>query len=231
MAERDSFVFYRSFHECIRELPPKSACALYMAVCEYALNQSEPELKGLEAGIFAMIKPQIDANNKRYENGKKGGRPKEANKNQKETTGYKNDGRINNQTETKEKPNDNVNVNDNVNDITPISPLERFEYFYTCYPLDKNKSAAERAYCDVVTNGIYGEDELVDAAKNYAEYCKLTGMDKIYHASNFLSKAAFEDYLPGRYKKPETKKKSGFNNIEQNNYNFVELEKKLLRMQ
>lgn len=115
--------------------------------------------------------------------------------------------------------------------ITPISPLERFEYFYTCYPLDKNKSAAERAYCDVVMSGIYGEDELVDAAKNYAEYCKLTGIDKMYHASNFLSKAAFEDYLPGRYRKPETKKKNGFNNIEQNDYDFGELEKKLLGMQ
>ena len=106
--------------------------------------------------------------------------------------------------------------------------MERFEFFWACYPLDKNKSAAEKAYCDVVCSGIYTEDDLVEAAKNYSEYCRLTGTDKIYHANNFLSKAAFEDYLPGKYTKPVPKAdKNKFNQFAQNDYDFEELEMRL----
>ena len=68
--------------------------------------------------IFKLIRPQVDANNKKYENGKKGGRPANSadDKNQDETKPKPND----NQSETKPKrnvnDNDNVNVNDNVNE-------------------------------------------------------------------------------------------------------------------
>ena len=62
-----------------------------------------------------MIKPQIDANNRKYQNGKLGGRPKN---NQNET---KIKPKIN-QTITKTKPNvndnDNVNENNNINNNT-----------------------------------------------------------------------------------------------------------------
>lgn len=83
---RDSFIFYKTFYDCIKELPQKSAVILYNAIFEYVFNETEPKLKGLEQGIFNMMRAQIDANNKRYENGKKGaehgklgGRPKKEN--------------------------------------------------------------------------------------------------------------------------------------------------------
>ena len=56
--------------------------------------------------MLELCKPQIDANNRRFENGKKGGR-----RNQTETKTEPKQ----NQTETKTEPNVNVNVNDNVN--------------------------------------------------------------------------------------------------------------------
>lgn len=81
----------------------------------------------------------------------------------------------------------------------------------------------------MVSDGIYTEDDLVESAKNYAEYCKITGTDKIYHADNFLKKCVFEDYLPGKYKKPTQKKaKNSFNNFPQREYDLDELERKLL---
>lgn len=107
--------------------------------------------------------------------------------------------------------------------------IERFEYFWRCYPLDKNRYLAEQAYIAVLTDTDYTEDDLVESARNYAEYCKITGTDKIYHASNFLSKAHFEDYLPGKYKKPcQKKSQNSFNKFEQNEYDFEKLEDELL---
>lgn len=118
---------------------------------------------------------------------------------------------------------------DKDNHIPPISPVERFADFWGLYPLDKNKTAAEKAYCDVLFDGIYDEDVLVESAKNYAEYCRITGTDKIYHANNFLKSAAFEDYLPGKYKKPSpVMVKNTFNQFKQNDYDFAEMEQKLL---
>ncbi len=107
--------------------------------------------------------------------------------------------------------------------------VERFEFFWCCYPLDKNRYLAEQAYISVVSDGIYTEDDLVDSAKNYAEYCKITGTDKIYHADNFLKKCIFEDYLPEKYKKlTQQKPKNSFNGFEQQDYDMERLEKDLL---
>lgn len=103
---RDSFIFYRSFYESIKELPADQQSEVYTAVFEYSLNQNEVELSGITKAIFTLIKPQLDANLKRYANGSKGGRPK------KEETKTK---PKNNLKETKQKPNVNANVNVNEN--------------------------------------------------------------------------------------------------------------------
>lgn len=107
--------------------------------------------------------------------------------------------------------------------------VERFDFFWRYYPLDKNRYLAEQAYIGVVSDGIYTGDDLVDSAKNYAEYCKITGTDKIYHADNFLKKCIFEDYLPEKYKKlTQQKPKNSFNSFEQQDYDMERLEKDLL---
>lgn len=73
----DGFIFYTSFLEAIQELPNDSQLRLYQAITNFALNHIEPEnLKSFEKAVFTVIKPQLIANQKRYENGKKGGRPK-----------------------------------------------------------------------------------------------------------------------------------------------------------
>lgn len=75
--ERESFIFYRSFHEAIKCLPDKVRGQLYMAVADYALDGKEPEnLCGEAQGMFMLMRPVIDKNNSLYNNGKKGGRPR-----------------------------------------------------------------------------------------------------------------------------------------------------------
>ena len=110
----DSMIIYRSFYDAVKELDDVTAAAVFRAMCEYGLNGSEPELSGVSKAIFSLMKPQIDANNRRKENGFKGGRPKtetEPKENQTETKTKPNS----NQTETKSEPNVNVNVNANAN--------------------------------------------------------------------------------------------------------------------
>jgi hypothetical protein len=133
---RDSFVFYRSFAEAIEALDGENAKELMMAIFKYALEDTEPEIEDpVIKAMFSLMKPQLEINKKRYENAKKGGRPKKnenqtetetkPNENQTETETKPNENQTEtkkNQTETKTKPNDekskpnvNVNVNDNVN--------------------------------------------------------------------------------------------------------------------
>lgn len=78
--ERDSFIFYKSFYEAIIGLPKDIRLEVLTAIVEYALYGKLPEnLKPFAKGMFTLIKPNIDVNTARFENGKKGGRKKRAN--------------------------------------------------------------------------------------------------------------------------------------------------------
>lgn len=125
MESRQSFLLYRSFAEVMAELPDAEAGKLYKAIAAYALDGEEPELSGYLAGYFRLIKPQLDANNARYKNGLKGGRPKKettGNKEEKpvetaeETDGNEEEKPNENQNETTPQPNENENENENVNE-------------------------------------------------------------------------------------------------------------------
>lgn len=111
--EKESFVFYKSFYEALQDLKEKERLNIYDAICELALNNNEMKLTGISKTIFKLIKPQIVANNLRYENGRKGGRPK------KETIGFEDkkpkELKKEEKTKTETKPNVNENVNENVN--------------------------------------------------------------------------------------------------------------------
>lgn len=72
---RDSVVFYRSFYEAVRNLPPDEFKESVQAILDYGLDGKPPDTQGTIAHtVFSLVKPQIDANNRRFESGKKGGR-------------------------------------------------------------------------------------------------------------------------------------------------------------
>lgn len=114
--KRDSAIIYRSFYEAIKDLPEKNQAEMWTAIFEYSLNFNELELKGLSATVFKLIKPQLDANNKRYVNGTKPKRKQteskpEANEEQHESKSGAN-------------KNENENENKNVNDKYAAEVLE-----------------------------------------------------------------------------------------------------------
>lgn len=78
--ERDSFIFYRSFYESIKEIPEEEQLKVYKAITEYALNQNELELTGIAKAIFTLIKPQLDANYQKFLNGSKAKRKQNTSK-------------------------------------------------------------------------------------------------------------------------------------------------------
>jgi len=66
---RDSFIFYRSFFSATKCLNQVEKAQLFDAICSYALDNEIGELNGTAQGMFELIKPQLDANRKRFENG------------------------------------------------------------------------------------------------------------------------------------------------------------------
>ena len=102
--ERKAVVFYRNFYEAIKDLPVELKAEVYDAVMEYGLNGEEPASLSLMAkSIFALIKPSIDTNNTRYENGKNGGRPRKGTKQNNEDVVETEEEVI----KTEQKPNEN----------------------------------------------------------------------------------------------------------------------------
>lgn len=98
-----SFVFYDSFFDALEGLPAEIYAECINALCSYALRGEVPEDMSPSARMyFRLVKPQIDANNKRRENGRKGGESK-ANSSKGVAK------------PSKQVANDNVNVNENVN--------------------------------------------------------------------------------------------------------------------
>ena len=106
-------VFYRSFYEALRDLDNNTKAILYDAIFDYGLNFKEPELTGIAKTVFTLIRPQLDANIRKFDNGSKGGRPhkEEPTDNLSETKEEPKQ----NQIETKAEANVNANANEKVN--------------------------------------------------------------------------------------------------------------------
>ena len=59
--ERNQFTFYRSYRDALRELPPKEFKAAVMAICDYALDETDPSLSGIPNSVFILIRPTLDS--------------------------------------------------------------------------------------------------------------------------------------------------------------------------
>ena len=199
---RDSFIFYRSFFETIKKIPKKDRLQLVEAICDYALNENEVSLSGVNAAIFEMVKPQIDANSKRYENGKKGGRPKKPNQNQTETKTKPN----HNQTITKTKPNVNVNVNvnDNVNvngsgsEIEPSEPspsvIIKYLNFKTGAEYDPESPESVELISDLIDQG-YEHNDFMKVINNKCSDWMNDSTMRSYLRPSTLFGPKFPEYL------------------------------------
>ena len=119
-------------------------------------------------------------------------------------------------------------------------PLTQFEEFWAHYPNSGSqpvpaKRRTEHAYASASLCG-FSEQDLIAAAKNYAEAVRIEERDTRYikKPENFLSDGTYKDYLPDVYVKPEAIRKktaadrynSGI--MSRDNIDFDALEKELL---
>ena len=171
---RDSFIFYRSFYEAISELPKENQADTYNAIMQYALNQEEIELTGISKAIFSLVKPQLDANYKKYENGKQKKSKTEAKHKQTKS-------KIGTNVNENVNDNENVNVNDNDNENVGdscVDGLQEIIDFYnanigliTPYGLEVLVDYAKEMDYDVI---IYAMQKSVEANIRTIQYIKGT---------------------------------------------------------
>ena len=127
--EIESFVVYKSFYEAIKDLDnPQDQLKLYNSMFNYCLYGEDPVLTGVCKIMWTLIKPQLDSNIKRREDGKKGGAPKGNSNAKKQPKTTIVDSENNHRLITKQ-PNENVNdnVNVNVNDNVNVNKNENLE--------------------------------------------------------------------------------------------------------
>lgn len=185
----DSFVFYASFAEAADVLDNEQYGALMRAINNYALFDKAADLQGVPNMLFTLIKPQLDANKKRRENGKYGvfgGRPKKEPSGKREESnivieekpngllngvqnenpmGFENDGL--GLPKNNPNVNDNVNVNVNVNDIGAKAPEPSGSPAPKRTRFVKPTVAEVQAYCDERKNNIN--------AQHFCDYYEVRG--------------------------------------------------------
>jgi len=71
MEQRNSFTFYRSFYEAIKELPEKNQLILYKSIIEYSLYYKKPVgLSGIDKTIWTLVEPSLTSSINKSKAGK-----------------------------------------------------------------------------------------------------------------------------------------------------------------
>ena len=63
---REGFIFYRTFYEALASMKNRARLHLYDVIMRYAFYGEEPtDLKGEQERIFIIIRPQLNANERK----------------------------------------------------------------------------------------------------------------------------------------------------------------------
>lgn len=182
-----SFVFYESFRDASRNLDDATRLALYEAIMDYSLYGEEPdEGNPVAAAMFKLVRPVLDTNAKRRENGRNGGRPastdnqeeskpepenKEA---ESETEAKENpveteDKPVENQSETKEEPNHNQELTkpepDKIYDVDVDGDKDVDVEIYSNPPTSPRRGSGRKKSADMDGFALFWQEYPRKAAK------------------------------------------------------------------
>ena len=148
MEQRMTFRFFRSFYDAALAIDDKAVQADFlMAICQYALDGVPPDVSGMTAALFNLVRPNIDASIKKSESGSAGGKQtsskRQANAKQTASTLQANSKQTASTPEAKKEEGRRKNE---VGSITPHTPQGDFEAFWQAYPKKVGKIAAKKAF-------------------------------------------------------------------------------------
>ena len=223
---KKSGVFYYSWKKAVDRWGNEKRGELYAVILDYLFESIVPETTDpLTLTIFDMVKEQIDVNNQRYENGKKGGRPKVIKSENQNKTKQKPK-----QNQKQSKPKANVNVNDNVNDndntnsaFTNAQIEKVFEEVWKAYPEKKGKGRVSMA--DKKRIAMIGKEKMIEAIEKYTDEITGQGWKHFQNGSTFFH-SGYVDYLPENYSPPTAIGKGRLKPVERQ-YDMDALEMKL----
>lgn len=199
---RESIVFYRSFHEAIRELPQRYRNELYPALIGYGLTGEEPEgLSLVSQSVFILCKAVMDSTAKRYDDACKsrGGAPKgNTNARKQPKTTEKQPAAKTKQPKTTEKqlaaekkqPNDNVNYNEDDNVNENVSVCSSRAKNGAAEAATQRDSFFESNYLSDMTDSSECSSEHTDGHDVSCEADRADGFDRFYEKDRNSGAAA-----------------------------------------
>lgn len=240
MAQKNSFVMYTDYLRHVQKLSMEQRGQLFTAILCYTSGEPLPELDLATDMIFGVIQERIDRDTalylekveKRREAGRLGGRPKANDFSENQEKAKKANGfseKQNNPDNEYVNDNDNVNEN-NINNLADAKAL--FERLWKLYPNKKGKGQVSDTQKKRLL--AIGEDRLVKAIERYSlELQKDADWRKTQYGSTFFNSGYVdyldENYVPGKTETPKPKpKQNAFNNFDQRQYDYDELERQLL---
>ena len=226
---------YTEYLKHVQKLSMEQRGKLFTAILSYASGEEMPELDLATDMIFGVIQERIDRDTalylekvqKRVEAGKLGGRPKANGLSGKHEKAKKANGFSEKQNNPdNEYVNDNDNVKENINTLADAKAL--IERLWKMYPYKKGKGQVSDTQKKRLL--AIGETTLVKAIERYSlELQKDADWRKPQYGSTFFN-SGYVDYLDENYSpgKDTERKKNSFNNFDQRQYNYDDLERKLL---
>ena len=216
---KSSFIMYTEYREHASLLSREQQGDLFMAVMNYAAGDELPELDGMTQMAFSFIKTQMDRDNEKYqkmvearrEAGKKGGRPPKANgfdEKAKKANGF-----FEKQTKAKKPDNedDNVDVDDT---YIGVGSVKRTKFVPPTHQ-DVAEYCRERGYCNIDV------ERFIDF---YSSKGWMVGKNKMKDWKAAVRNWARQDMAT----KPNNTRGNKFTNFSQRQYDYDELERRLL---
>lgn len=223
----EGFIFYRSFYDAIKSLPAEEGMACLRAICRYGLDGEEDAETAFAQAILTMARPQIDANNKRREAGRSGGKAKATNALAKSSNDVASCSKPK-QTVPKDKDKDKVKVKDKEKDIDLV--ILAWNGLPSSVPqISKMTDTRKRKLVQrIEENGI---DKVLAAIEQVKASDFLLGKDGKWHITFdwFIEPRNFTKVIEGNYQNRTPAR--GFTAMENNSYDFDELERQLLEAQ
>ena len=236
---KDSFVLYTKYLTQVEKLDIEQRGILFTAILRYAAGESIPNMDSVTEMLWSIIEDQLQIDfekyqktcNARKEAGSRGGkaRSKQNEANQANANFVK-------QSQANQADSDNEcdsdNDSDNKKTMCKADADALFEKLWVLYPNKRGKGqisdANKRHLLDI------GFERMARAIDRYKADLARDSWRKPQNGSTFFH-SGYVDYLDENYTPPDPKSRTAgsaktnkFNNFNQRNYDYNELEKQLL---